>query len=115
MSTALITGAAGGIGYELARQLAARGTAVIAVCRKPGAELPLLPVRVEADIDIATDAGCTALATRVAGVPLDLVIHNAGVLSDESLDDLGAQLVHAWRDEQLRRSRDVWIELDTCE
>ena len=88
MSTALITGAAGGIGHELARQLAARGTTVIAVCRKPGAELPRLPVRVEADIDIATDAGCAALATRVAGVPLDLVIHNAGVLFDESLDAL---------------------------
>ena len=93
MSTALITGAAGGIGYELARQLAARGTMVIAVCRKPGAELPRLPVRVEADIDIATDAGCAALATRVAGVPLDLIIHNAGVLFDESLDSLDQEAV----------------------
>jgi NAD(P)-dependent dehydrogenase (short-subunit alcohol dehydrogenase family) len=93
MSTALITGAAGGIGYELARQLAARGTTVIAVCRKPGVELPRLPVRVEADIDIATDAGCAALATRVTGVPLDMVIHNAGVLSDESLDALDAEAI----------------------
>lgn len=90
MNTALITGAAGGIGRELARQLAARGTTVIAVCRKPGAELAQLPVRVEAGIDIATDAGCAALASRVAGMPLDLVIHNAGVLSQESLDALDA-------------------------
>jgi NAD(P)-dependent dehydrogenase (short-subunit alcohol dehydrogenase family) len=90
MNTALITGAAGGIGRELARQLAARGTTVIAVCRKPSAELAQLPVRVEAGIDIATDAGCAALASRVAGVPLDLVIHNAGVLSHESLDALDA-------------------------
>jgi NAD(P)-dependent dehydrogenase (short-subunit alcohol dehydrogenase family) len=90
MSTALITGAAGGIGCELARQLAERGTTVIAVCRKPSAELTSLPVRVEADIDIATDAGCAALASRVAGGPLDLVIHNAGVLSHESLDALDA-------------------------
>lgn len=88
MSTALITGAAGGIGRELARQLAERGTTVIAVCRKPSAGLSGLPVRVEAGIDIATDAGCAALAARVAGVPLDLVIHNAGVLSEESLDRL---------------------------
>jgi len=90
MNTALITGAAGGIGQELARQLAARGTTVIAVCRKPSAELAQLPVRVEAGIDIATDAGCAALASRVAGMPLDLVIHNAGVLSQESLDALDA-------------------------
>jgi NAD(P)-dependent dehydrogenase (short-subunit alcohol dehydrogenase family) len=88
MSTALITGAAGGIGRELARQLAARGTTVIAVCRKPSADLAQLPVRVEAGIDLATDAGCAALAARVAGVPLDLVIHNAGVLDHESLDAL---------------------------
>lgn len=88
MSTALITGAAGGIGRELARQLAERGTTVIAVCRKPSAGLSGLPVRVEAGIDIATDAGCAALAARVAGMPLDLVIHNAGVLSQESLDAL---------------------------
>lgn len=45
MNTALITGAAGGIGRELARQLVARGTTVIAVCRKPSAELAQLPVR----------------------------------------------------------------------
>jgi NAD(P)-dependent dehydrogenase (short-subunit alcohol dehydrogenase family) len=88
MQTALITGAAGGIGRELARQLAERGTKVIAVCRKPSAELSGLPVRVEAGIDIATDAGCAALAARMAGVPLDLVIHNAGVLSEESIDSL---------------------------
>ncbi|MFO1392266.1 MAG: SDR family oxidoreductase [Steroidobacteraceae bacterium] len=88
MSTALITGAAGGIGRELARQLAERGTTVIAVCRKPSAALSELPVRVEAGIDIATDAGCAALAARLAGVSLDLVIHNAGVLSQESLDKI---------------------------
>jgi NAD(P)-dependent dehydrogenase (short-subunit alcohol dehydrogenase family) len=88
MSTALITGAAGGIGFELARQLAARDATVIAACRKSSAELAKLPVRVEAGIDLATDAGCAALAARVAGVPLDLVIHNAGVLSEESLDSL---------------------------
>jgi NAD(P)-dependent dehydrogenase (short-subunit alcohol dehydrogenase family) len=88
VSTALITGAAGGIGFELARQLAARGATVIAACRKASAELTRLPVRVEAGIDLATDTGCAALAARVAGVPLDLVIHNAGVLSEESLDSL---------------------------
>ena len=54
MSTALITGAAGGIGRELARQLAERGTTVIATCRKSSADLAKLAVRVEEGIDIAT-------------------------------------------------------------
>lgn len=93
MSTALITGAAGGIGCELARQLAARGTTVIAACRKPSQELAQLPLRIETGIDIATDAGCAELVARVAGVPLDLVVHNAGVLSQESLDSLDADAV----------------------
>jgi NAD(P)-dependent dehydrogenase (short-subunit alcohol dehydrogenase family) len=90
MNTALITGASGGIGRELARQLAERGTTVIAVCRKAPADFGQLPVRVEAGIDIATDEGCATLAARVAGVPLDLVIHNAGLLSEESFDALDA-------------------------
>lgn len=88
MTTALVTGAAGGIGCELVRQLAARGTTVIAACRKPAPDLEMPGVRIEAGIDVATDAGCAELAARVAGVPLDLVIHNAGVLSQESLEAL---------------------------
>lgn len=88
MTTALITGATGGIGYELARQLAARGTQVIATCRRSGTELDELGVRVEAGIDIATDAGRRALAARVVGESLDLVILNAGVLTQESLESL---------------------------
>jgi NAD(P)-dependent dehydrogenase (short-subunit alcohol dehydrogenase family) len=88
VTTALITGAAGGIGYELTRQLSERGTTVIAACRKRSTELERLGVRVEAGIDVATDAGCAALAARVSGVSLDLVIHNAGVLTPESLDAL---------------------------
>jgi NAD(P)-dependent dehydrogenase (short-subunit alcohol dehydrogenase family) len=90
MSTALITGAAGGIGRELARQLAERGTTVIATCRKSSADLADLPVRVEEGIDISTDEGCAALAARLVGVPLDLVIHNAGVLTGESIGSLDA-------------------------
>jgi NAD(P)-dependent dehydrogenase (short-subunit alcohol dehydrogenase family) len=92
MSTALITGAAGGIGRELARQLAERGTTVIATCRKSSTALAELPVRVEEGIDISTDAGCAALAARLVGVPLDLVIHNAGVLTEESLGSLNADV-----------------------
>jgi NAD(P)-dependent dehydrogenase (short-subunit alcohol dehydrogenase family) len=47
-------------------------------------------VRVEDGIDISTDEGCAALAARLVGVPLDLVIHNAGVLTEESLGSLDA-------------------------
>ena len=46
MATVLITGANRGIGLQLAKQYAARGDEVIAVCRAAGDELVALGVRV---------------------------------------------------------------------
>ncbi len=88
MATALITGANRGIGLELARQLAKRGDEVIATCRTRSEELDRLGVRVEAEVDVADDASVAALASRLSGRTIDLVVNNAGILTRESLDDL---------------------------
>jgi len=88
MATALVTGANRGIGLELCRALRARGDAVIAVCRTGSPELEALGVRIEAGVDVTSDAGVAALAERLGGVRLDLLINNAGILQRESLDDL---------------------------
>jgi NAD(P)-dependent dehydrogenase (short-subunit alcohol dehydrogenase family) len=89
MTRALVTGAAGGIGFELTRQLAARGARVIAACRNPGPRLPRLDgVRVESGLDLATDAGVEDLAARLAGTPLDVVILNAGLLERDAIGAL---------------------------
>ncbi len=90
MTNALVTGAAGGIGAELVRQLAARGVAVIAACRRAELVPVNARVRVESGIDLATDDGVATLAARLAGVRLDLVIHNAGLLERETLDGFDA-------------------------
>ena len=86
MSTALVTGANRGIGLELCRQLARRGTDVIAVCRAASSELTALGVRVEAGIDISDPKSIAELARRVASDKLDDLIANAGILRSDSLE-----------------------------
>ena len=88
MGTALVTGANRGIGLELVKQLRDRGHAVIAACRKASSELKALGVRVEANVNVTSDSAVRALADRLARTPIDLLIHNAGVLSREHLDAL---------------------------
>lgn len=84
--TVLITGSNRGIGLELARQYAARGWNVIATARHPdeAAELRRIavahPGRVVLEpLDVADHAGIDALAQRLAGRPIDLLVHNAGI------------------------------------
>jgi NAD(P)-dependent dehydrogenase (short-subunit alcohol dehydrogenase family) len=88
MVTALVIGANRGIGLELCRRLAERGREVIAACRRSSAELDGLGVRVEADVDVTSDAAVAALAGRLAGARVDELICNAGILRDDDLGDV---------------------------
>jgi NAD(P)-dependent dehydrogenase (short-subunit alcohol dehydrogenase family) len=89
--TVLITGANSGIGLEFAKQYAALGWTVIATHRRsevPESLAPLLAeyprtVRVER-MDVASIAEVEALAAKLAGVAIDVLINNAGVYSDRS-------------------------------
>lgn len=86
MGTAVIVGANRGIGLELCRQIRGRGHYVIAVCRKSSAELEALNVRVEVGVDVASDDAVRQLGNRLTGLPIDLLIQNAGVLERHNLD-----------------------------
>ena len=88
MATVCITGANRGIGLELARQFQARGDEVIAVCRRPSEALAGLGVRIIDGVDVADESGLERLTDSVGDLELDVLVNNAGVLSDESLDDL---------------------------
>jgi NAD(P)-dependent dehydrogenase (short-subunit alcohol dehydrogenase family) len=88
MSTFLVTGANRGIGLEMCRQLKARGDQPIAVCRHSSKELDGLGVRVESGVDVTDDASVTALAKRLAGTGIDVLVNNAGVLEHNTLGSL---------------------------
>ena len=90
MATVLVTGANRGIGLEYCRQLQARGDQVIAVCRHPSPELEALGVRIEAAIELTSEVALAELVQRLAGLPLDGVILNAGILQSMGLEDLDA-------------------------
>jgi NAD(P)-dependent dehydrogenase (short-subunit alcohol dehydrogenase family) len=93
--TVLITGASQGIGLEFARQYAARGATVIATHRRastPG-ELARLAekypaVRIER-MDVSNAAQIESLGAKLAGVSIDILLHNAGFVRTDPLDQPG--------------------------
>jgi NAD(P)-dependent dehydrogenase (short-subunit alcohol dehydrogenase family) len=93
MPTLLITGANRGIGLEFTRGYAADGWRVHAACRDPAAARELAAVKGEVSIhalDVADDTAIRALADRLKGEAIDLLINNAGILDDDALGQTDA-------------------------
>ena len=93
--TVLITGANQGIGLEFAKQYAARGWTVIATHRRPTTpeELATLAakypkVRVER-MDVTDAAQIEALGAKLKGVPIDILLSNAGLVRTDPLEKVG--------------------------
>jgi NAD(P)-dependent dehydrogenase (short-subunit alcohol dehydrogenase family) len=88
--TVLITGANSGLGLELVKQYAAQGWSVIATHRRDGVPESLAAVvaehpnvRIER-MDVASITEVRALAAKLASVPIDVLINNAGIYSDRA-------------------------------
>ena len=86
--TVLITGANSGIGLEFTKQYAARGWTVIATHRRSdvpstlaGLAAKYKTLRIER-VDVTDVEQVRALAARLANVPIDVLINNAGVYND---------------------------------
>jgi len=95
MKTAVITGANRGIGLALVRALC-RDYEIFAVCRSSSPELDAAGVRVVAGIDVTARDGIDALRLALAGVEIDLLINNAGLLVASSLGGVEDEL-DDWR------------------
>jgi len=86
MSYCVITGANRGIGLELAKQLNLQGHQVTVLCRQSSAELNALDINVINGIDVSQDDCLEHIRKALAKQPVDLLINNAGILRDESLE-----------------------------
>lgn len=88
MATILVTGCNRGIGFELTKQLHARGDTIIGVCRQSSAPLDALGVRIIDQVDVSTDAGVRRLKDALGDEPVDILINNAGILRRDQLEGL---------------------------
>ncbi|KPZ70714.1 C-factor [Shewanella sp. P1-14-1] len=89
----VITGANRGIGLALAKLFKQQGDKVFALCRHTSDELEQLDVNVITQIDVATDEGIHNMQTSLAGVNIDVLICNAGILRDEQLTHLNLDTI----------------------
>lgn len=95
MPTVLVTGTNRGIGLEFVRQYTGRGWSVVATCRHPESASALGEIarscrglRIET-LDLTDADSIDALARRLAGLSLDVLIHNAAFLGPAGPQQLG--------------------------
>ncbi|SEK37610.1 NAD(P)-dependent dehydrogenase, short-chain alcohol dehydrogenase family [Colwellia chukchiensis] len=84
----VITGANRGIGLAMTKHFLAQGEQVFALCRQASAELSALAVNVIENVDVASESGLDTMVSALAGVSIDVLVCNAGILRDESLGKL---------------------------
>jgi NAD(P)-dependent dehydrogenase (short-subunit alcohol dehydrogenase family) len=90
MATVVITGANRGIGLEFVKQYLAKGDKVIALCRNTSDELSQSGAKVVDKVDVGNPECLEKILPTLSDLKIDLLINNAGVLANETLDDMSA-------------------------
>ena len=101
-STILVTGASGGLGAAMARDLHARGASLVLSARNVDV-LDALAAELDAEVivaDLSDRADVERLAARAA--TCDILVANAGVGNDGALDELTEQAIDFALDVNLR-------------
>jgi NAD(P)-dependent dehydrogenase (short-subunit alcohol dehydrogenase family) len=91
--TILITGANRGIGLALAELYLKRGDTVYAVCRQAGDELKQTKARIIEGVDVTRPGDVENLQRQMQGIAIDVLINNAGIFKDETLDAMNFDTV----------------------
>jgi NAD(P)-dependent dehydrogenase (short-subunit alcohol dehydrogenase family) len=95
MRTILITGANRGIGLQFCKKYSEDGWKVIACCRRPEQSNELIALAncydnlVVESLDISLFEQVDKLANKLSGVPIDILINNAGVYDDNRMNGFG--------------------------
>lgn len=89
----VITGANRGIGLEFCRYYQKQGANVIAVCRQSSPELEKASNQIVSDIDVANADSIEKLKQALDGVSIDILINNAGILRNETLQDMNFETI----------------------
>lgn len=85
--TVLITGANRGIGLAMAETFSKAGYSVVGTARRPETATALQSLRVRViQLDVTDPASVADLAMQLGDEPIDILINNAGILSEEAVE-----------------------------
>ena len=90
MATVVITGTNRGMGLEFVKQYLAKGDKVIALCRNTSDELSQTSAKVIDKVDVGSPECLEQVLPILSDLKIDLLINNAGVLANETLEHMSA-------------------------